>query len=74
MSMACGRLYSCGFGRLCAGRGLLCCFANAAPGAGKKGEGDTLGDRIGARTWSRLQEMCRPIQMTGADHRVRRPG
>lgn len=30
---------------------------------------DTLGDRIGARMWSRLQEMCAPMEMRGEDHR-----
>ncbi|MDP9039805.1 MAG: ATP-binding protein [Acidobacteriota bacterium] len=49
-------------------------FVNAAPGAGKKSSAETLGDRIGARTWSRLQEMCRPIEMLGADFRIRRAG
>lgn len=31
--------------------------------------GDTLGDRIGHRMWSRLHEMCTKIEMEGPDHR-----
>jgi DNA replication protein DnaC len=30
---------------------------------------ETLGDRIGDRMWSRLQEMCVPVEMRGADYR-----
>lgn len=33
---------------------------------------ETLGDRIGARMWSRLQQMCRPFEMIGPDWRARR--
>lgn len=45
-------------------------FKNAAPGE-VRGE-ETLGDRIGARMYSRLQEMCRVVEMTGKDFRIRR--
>ncbi len=31
--------------------------------------GDTLGDRIGHRMWSRLHEMCKKVEMEGPDHR-----
>ncbi len=31
---------------------------------------ETLGDRIGDRMWSRLQEMCVPVEMRGADYRL----
>ncbi len=34
-------------------------------------EEETLGDRIGERMRSRLMEMCRPVEMTGADFRQR---
>lgn len=30
---------------------------------------ETLGDRIGARMYSRVQQMCRPIELQGPDHR-----
>ena len=30
---------------------------------------ETLGDRIGNRMWSRLQEMCVPVMMQAADYR-----
>ncbi len=30
---------------------------------------ETLGERIGDRMWSRLQEMCVPVEMRGADYR-----
>jgi DNA replication protein DnaC len=33
---------------------------------------ETLCDRIGARSWSRLQQMCRPLDMTGPDWRMKR--
>jgi DNA replication protein DnaC len=33
---------------------------------------ETLGDRIGMRMWSRLQEMCVSVDMTGPDWRVKR--
>jgi DNA replication protein DnaC len=33
---------------------------------------ETLGDRIGARMWSRLQQMCRTVDMTGPDWRAKR--
>ncbi|WP_233581110.1 ATP-binding protein [Acidipila sp. EB88] len=31
---------------------------------------ETLGDRIGERMWSRLQEMCVPVEMKGPDYRL----
>ena len=31
---------------------------------------ETLGDRIGDRMWSRLQEMCVAVEMRGADYRL----
>ena len=31
---------------------------------------DTLGERIGDRMWSRLQEMCVPVEMRGPDYRL----
>ncbi len=46
---------------------------NLGQGEGNRGA-ETLGDRIGARMFSRLQEMCRPIEMTGRDFRMRRMG
>jgi DNA replication protein DnaC len=30
---------------------------------------ETLGDRVGQRIWSRLTEMCRPVQVQGQDQR-----
>lgn len=33
------------------------------------GREETLGDRIGNRMWSRLQEMCVPVTMQAADYR-----
>ncbi len=33
---------------------------------------ETLGDRIGARMWSRLQQMCIPLRMYGDDYRQRK--
>jgi DNA replication protein DnaC len=33
---------------------------------------ETLGDRIGPRMFSRLQQMCRPVPVTGPDWRARR--
>lgn len=33
---------------------------------------ETLGDRIGARMFSRLQQMCRPFEMKGPDWRSKR--
>ena len=30
---------------------------------------ETLGDRVGARIWSRLQDMTRSVEMVGADYR-----
>ena len=50
-------------------------FPNLGPGEGRAVGGvkqETLGDRVGARTWSRLQEMCRPMEMVGADFRRKR--
>ena len=35
---------------------------------------ETLGDRIGTRAFSRLQEMCRELTMEGDDFRLRRAG
>ena len=43
-------------------------YAVLPPGASIKQE-ETLGDRIGERMRSRLLEMCRVIEMTGADYR-----
>jgi len=34
---------------------------------------ETLGDRIGDRMWSRLQQMCRAAEITGQDWRQKRP-
>ena len=42
-------------------------YANLAPGGG--GREETLGDRIGERMRSRLQEMCVPVEMRGQDYR-----
>jgi DNA replication protein DnaC len=36
---------------------------------GKSEKRETLGDRIGERMWSRLQEMCVAVDMQGADFR-----
>lgn len=51
-------------------------LANLAPGAGgaqndyaRAARQETLGDRIGARMWSRLQQMCSSIDMSGPDWR-----
>ena len=51
-------------------------LANLAPGANAGGNEyaravrqETLGDRIGARMWSRLQQMCISVDMTGPDQR-----
>jgi len=33
---------------------------------------ETLGDRIGLRMWSRLQQMCRPVEINGSDWRQQR--
>lgn len=51
-------------------------YANFAPGGGGEQGGpraalreETLGDRIGERMRSRLQEMCLPVEMTGQDFR-----
>lgn len=50
-------------------------LANAAPGAGTANEyaraarAETLGDRIGARMFSRLQQMCAEIAISGPDWR-----
>jgi DNA replication protein DnaC len=51
-------------------------LANLAPGAGgaqneyaRAARQETLGDRIGARMWSRLQQMCIAIDMSGPDWR-----
>lgn len=57
-------------------------FSNLDPGAGSAAAGnndyaraarpETLGDRIGARMFSRLQQMCTAVDMTGPDYRTRR--
>jgi DNA replication protein DnaC len=44
-------------------------YAVLPPGAGGMKE-ETLGDRIGERMRSRLLEMCRVVEMTGADYRA----
>ena len=44
-------------------------YAVLPPGAGGMKE-DTLGDRIGERMRSRLLELCRVIEMKGADYRA----
>lgn len=48
--------------------------AGAAEGNGysRAARPETLGDRIGARMWSRLQQMCRQIEMNGPDWRVKK--
>ena len=46
-------------------------FANAGAGQGKGGV-ETLGDRIGSRMWSRLQEMTKVVEMQGRDYRLGR--
>jgi len=46
-------------------------YENLGAGEGRGGR-ETLGDRIGARMWSRLQEMCRVVDMTGDDYRRKR--
>jgi DNA replication protein DnaC len=49
--------------------------ASAATAAGEYSRAarpETLGDRIGARMWSRLQQMCRTVVMDGADYRGKR--
>jgi DNA replication protein DnaC len=55
-------------------------FANLPAGGSRAAENDyaraarpeTLEDRIGKRMFSRLQQMCTAIDMTGADYRTRR--
>lgn len=42
-------------------------YARAAQSAVRE---STLGDRIGARMYSRLQQMCKTIQVDGTDYRV----
>lgn len=50
-------------------------YANLPPGAGESSgpraamREETLGDRIGERMRSRIQEMCVPVEMTGEDFR-----
>ena len=44
-------------------------YAVLPPGAGSRQE-ETLGDRIGERMRSRLIEMCRVVEMAGADYRA----
>jgi DNA replication protein DnaC len=53
-------------------------FPNLAPGAGqvqneyaRAMRPETLGDRIGARMWSRLQQMCKTVQIHGSDWRAK---
>jgi DNA replication protein DnaC len=55
-------------------------FQNLAPGAGqvqnenpyaRAARPETLGDRIGARMWSRLQQMCTAVQIHGSDWRTK---
>jgi DNA replication protein DnaC len=53
---------------------------NLGPGAGgqatneyaRAARPETLGDRIGARMWSRLQQMCGTVEMNGPDYRGKR--
>jgi DNA replication protein DnaC len=53
-------------------------LANLPPGGGqangyeRAARAETLGDRIGARMFSRLQQMCRPIEINGPDWRAKR--
>jgi DNA replication protein DnaC len=54
-------------------------FPNLPPGGSTSGNGyeraarvETLGDRIGARMWSRLQQMCVHVDMNGPDYRLRK--
>jgi DNA replication protein DnaC len=44
---------------------------STASGAARAAREETLGDRIGERMRSRLQEMCRKIEMQGQDFRQR---
>ncbi len=46
-------------------------YANLPPGGGDRPatREETLGDRIGERMRSRLQEMCVPVEMRGPDYR-----
>lgn len=46
-------------------------FPNLGAGEGSGGA-ETLGDRLGARMFSRMQELCRPLEMVGADYRRKR--
>jgi DNA replication protein DnaC len=53
-------------------------YPNLKPGAApaqneyaRAARPETLYDRIGARMWSRLQQMCRPVDMIGPDWRAR---
>jgi DNA replication protein DnaC len=43
--------------------------ANSLGSAGRAVRGETLGDRIGDRMWSRLQEMCVVVEVQGTDRR-----
>lgn len=52
-------------------------FANLAAGAGQSSyeraaRPETLGDRIGLRMYSRLQEMCVGVEMQGPDWRLKK--
>ena len=44
-------------------------YADRAAGASKTFREETLGDRIGERIRSRLNEMCQTIEMVGKDFR-----
>jgi DNA replication protein DnaC len=43
-----------------------------ATGYERAARAETLGDRIGTRMFSRLQQMCRAVQVTGPDWRMKR--
>ncbi len=45
-------------------------MSDAAIASGWAVRRETLGDRIGDRMWSRLQEMCVAVEMRGADYRL----
>jgi DNA replication protein DnaC len=50
----------------------LAAGAAAASGYERAARPETLGDRIGMRMFSRLQEMCRTVTMNGPDWRSKR--
>ena len=58
------------FGSQSAGAGSFASQASIVAGTAVRQ--DTLGDRIGAPMWSRLQEMCRAVEMHGEDQRTKR--